>query len=94
MRKPLSRPFKDERPRLGIGLIANKKVVFERRKLILSYVSQKKSNPTIRLFPLSALEPILNSKEFFIILACQDALNDDDEPVTRVLDRCRWYFTY
>jgi hypothetical protein len=28
MRKPLSRPFKDERPRLEVGFIANKKAVF------------------------------------------------------------------
>jgi len=33
MRKPLSRPFKDERP--------NKKAVFGNRKLILSYVVKK-----------------------------------------------------
>jgi hypothetical protein len=38
MRKPLSRPFKDERPRLEVGFIANKKAVFVIRKLILSYV--------------------------------------------------------
>ncbi len=38
MRKPLSRSFKDERPRLEVGFIANKKAVFGNRKLILSYV--------------------------------------------------------
>jgi hypothetical protein len=32
MRKPLSRPFEDERPRLEVGLIANKKDVFVYRK--------------------------------------------------------------
>ena len=38
MRKPISRPFEDERPRLDVGFIANQKVVFACQKLILSDV--------------------------------------------------------
>ncbi len=41
MRKPLSKLFEDERPRLEVGFIANKKEIFGHRKLILSYVVKK-----------------------------------------------------
>jgi hypothetical protein len=39
MRKPLSRPFQDVRPRLEVGFIANKNLLLRIvRKLINSYV--------------------------------------------------------
>ncbi|KRE50855.1 hypothetical protein ASG85_20090 [Paenibacillus sp. Soil724D2] len=48
MRKPLSKPFKDERPRFDVVFIANRKAVFWNRKIILSYVvAQKNPLPPI-----------------------------------------------
>jgi hypothetical protein len=41
MRKPLSKPFTDERPRLDVSFIANNKVILENREFILSYVEKK-----------------------------------------------------
>jgi hypothetical protein len=50
MRKPLSQPFEDERPRLEVGFIANKKSSFRKRKLNLSYV-EKRTIPPVNTEP-------------------------------------------
>ncbi|MDQ0921308.1 MFS transporter [Paenibacillus sp. V4I5] len=59
VRKPLSRPSKDERPRLEVDFIANKKAVFGNRKLI-SYVDEKSAQrPKLmdRLWERTAMLP-------------------------------------
>jgi hypothetical protein len=50
MRKPLSQPLEDERPRLEVGFIANKKSSFRKRKLNLSNV-EKKNDPPVKTEP-------------------------------------------
>ncbi|MNV84811.1 hypothetical protein D3C71_1787100 [compost metagenome] len=54
VRKPLSKPLEDERPRLDVGFIANKKAIFGNRKLILSYVVKKSPVPELLLLRDSA----------------------------------------
>jgi hypothetical protein len=50
MRKPLSKPFNDERPRKEVGFIADKKVVFKNRKLILPYAEKKDAGAVAHIF--------------------------------------------
>jgi hypothetical protein len=45
MRKPLSKPFEDERPRLNVGFIANKKVKFLVRKTYTFLCGKKDYRP-------------------------------------------------
>ncbi|KQX45920.1 hypothetical protein ASD40_18985 [Paenibacillus sp. Root444D2] len=49
MRKPLSKPFKDERPRLDVVFIANRKAVFWNRKRLSYVVAQKNPLPPITI---------------------------------------------